>query len=74
MAALPDGGALTYEDAGPGFPSAEVVRRGMSHAGSTGLGLDIVRRIAERSGGSIEVGTSGTGARLEVTFGAPDPG
>jgi signal transduction histidine kinase len=61
---------LTVDDDGPGFPSEKVVLRGASGVGSTGLGLDIVRRAAERSGGGLTLGTSATGgARLIVTFG-----
>jgi signal transduction histidine kinase len=66
------GGVLVVEDRGPGFnaPSPEV--RGKSGAGSTGLGLDIVRRTAEASGGSMRLGrpTEG-GAAVVVEFGPP---
>ncbi len=56
-------------DEGPGLPSLDVLRRGSSVAGSTGLGLDIARRVAQRSGGTIEAGplngsTAGTRVRL----------
>ncbi len=47
---------LSVDDAGPGFPDRAVVRRGESRAGSTGLGLDIASRFAERSGGSLVAG------------------
>lgn len=62
-------GVLTVEDGGPGFdPSA--IDRGASGGRSTGLGLDIVRRIAERSGGSLRVtGSEMGGARVVVEFG-----
>ncbi|TDV55237.1 sensor histidine kinase [Actinophytocola oryzae] len=57
-----DGGAvLTVEDAGPGLPDGGVVRRGVSGAGSTGLGLDIVRRAGERTGGSVRLERSPLG-------------
>lgn len=61
---------LVIEDDGPGFPSERVILRGASGVGSTGLGLDIVRRAAERSGGGVtlEAGAAG-GARLVATFG-----
>lgn len=63
---------LTVEDGGPGFPHRAVVERGTSASGSTGLGLDIVRRTALASGGDIEVGTGPLGgARVVVRFGAP---
>jgi signal transduction histidine kinase len=55
---------LTVEDAGPGLPSVDVINRGKSSAGSTGLGLDIVRRAALGSGGSLELGRSRLGGAL----------
>jgi signal transduction histidine kinase len=55
---------LTVEDAGPGLPSVDIINRGMSNAGSTGLGLDIVRRAALASGGSLELGRSRLGGAL----------
>jgi signal transduction histidine kinase len=66
-----DGGAeLVVEDDGTGFPVGSL-RRGQSSSGSTGLGLDIVARSAERSGGGITLGSSPEGgARVSVRFGA----
>lgn len=60
---------LTVADEGPGF-DARLAERGRSSAGSTGLGLDIVRRTAEASGGSLSItaGESG-GAAVVVTLG-----
>jgi signal transduction histidine kinase len=55
---------LTVEDAGVGLPSVDVIDRGKSNAGSTGLGLDIVRRAALASGGSLELGRSRLGGAL----------
>lgn len=55
---------LTVEDAGEGLPSVDVIDRGKSNAGSTGLGLDIVRRAALASGGSLELGRSRLGGAL----------
>jgi signal transduction histidine kinase len=55
---------LTVEDAGQGLPSVDVINRGKSNAGSTGLGLDIVRRAALASGGSLELGRSRLGGAL----------
>ena len=55
---------LTVEDAGRGLPSVDIINRGKSNAGSTGLGLDIVRRAAVASGGSLELGRSRLGGAL----------
>jgi signal transduction histidine kinase len=61
---------LTVEDAGPGLPPGDIVSRGSSGAGSTGLGLDIVRRAALASGGQLELGRSRLGgALIRATFG-----
>src|SRR6185312_7904557 len=59
------GALLIVEDEGPGLPDEQVLRRGESKAGSSGLGLDIARRSAEASGGWLRVGTrtGGTGLR-----------
>lgn len=63
---------LIVEDDGVGLPAAVPRRGGSEH--STGLGLDIVRTTAERSGGSLNVGTSVSGgARVVVRFGAVIP-
>jgi signal transduction histidine kinase len=65
--------ALTVEDAGPGLPPGDIVSRGRSGAGSTGLGLDIVRRAALAAGGSMELGRSRLGgALIRVIFGRLD--
>ena len=67
------GGAwLVVADDGPGFPSGGPVRRGRSGGGSTGLGLDIARRIAEESGGALTVGSSASGGgSVMLGFGPP---
>jgi signal transduction histidine kinase len=64
---------LTVEDGGPGLPKADVVSRGSSGAGSTGLGMDIARRAANASGGSLELGRSRLGGALvRVVLGPAD--
>jgi len=74
LTARPGGGlVLTVEDGGPGFPEVlDVVRRGTSGAGSTGLGLSIVDKTATESGGGLSLGPSSYGgARVVVELGAP---
>jgi signal transduction histidine kinase len=67
------GGAwLVVADDGPGFPPGGPVRRGLSRGGSTGLGLDIARRVAESSGGAMTVGRSAAGGGC-VTLGLGPP-
>ena len=69
-----DAAALVVEDAGPGFDQASV-ERGVGGGRSTGLGLDIVRRIATRAGGSLRIDRSDLGgARITVEFGDHHPG
>lgn len=60
---------LTVEDEGPGLAAGTVVR-GDSGSQSTGLGLDIVKRAAATTGGSLTLGSAeGGGARVDVEFG-----
>ncbi len=54
---------LDVYDSGPGFTDIEPVR-GRSDRGSSGLGLDIARRCAESSGGSMTLGRSESGGAL----------
>jgi signal transduction histidine kinase len=76
LTGLPGGGArLVIADQGPGFPAqpaSGLLRRGASSAGSTGLGLDIARRAAGASGGTLVLGTApGGGAQVTVDLGPP---
>ncbi|WP_105975643.1 sensor histidine kinase [Streptomyces geranii] len=63
---------VLVSDAGPGIidPEAAMARgRGSGNAGSTGLGLDIVRRLAESTGGDVRIGSSvlgGTEVRIWI--------
>jgi signal transduction histidine kinase len=67
------GGAwLVVADDGPGFREAAPPLRGQSRGGSTGLGLDIARRIAEASGGTLTIGRSASGGGA-VTLGLGFP-
>ena len=70
-----DAGRVRFvvEDAGPGFPDEpdeDVTTRGHSGQGSSGLGLDIVRRTVEGAGGDLELTRSPTlgGALVRLTF------
>ncbi|HSJ71350.1 MAG TPA: HAMP domain-containing sensor histidine kinase [Acidimicrobiia bacterium] len=63
---------LIVSDDGPGFVDLGAAKRGTSAAGSTGLGLDIVVRTAERTGGGVRIGSSRDGgAEVTVVFGSP---
>ncbi len=61
---------LVVDDAGPGIGTpTEALRRGASGTESTGLGLDIARRVAEDSGGDLRVEPSPLGGtRIALTF------
>jgi len=63
--------SLIVSDGGDGLPSPDVFDRGSSTGESSGLGLDIVRRIAEASGGEVRIG-EGNGANIIVRFGVPE--
>ncbi|WP_454778525.1 ATP-binding protein [Georgenia muralis] len=52
---------VVVEDDGPGFVDLRLAERGRSGAGSTGLGLDVARRTAERAGGRLVLGNGATG-------------
>ena len=64
----PGGGAGCWSPTpGPDCAAgADVLRRGASGGGSTGLGLDIARRAAEQAGGGLALGRS-PGGGLAVT-------
>jgi signal transduction histidine kinase len=59
---------VVFGDGGPGFSDPEAaLRRGASGAASTGLGLDIARRLAEGTGGRIQLRRSALGgAEVDV--------
>lgn len=63
---------VIVEDAGHGIADPETALRrghGAGGRGSTGLGLDIVRRVAESTGGGVHIGRSALGgARVHVWF------
>lgn len=70
-----DSARLVVADDGPGVPKAESERifqrfqRAVEDGSDgCGLGLAIVREVAERHGGSIELATSEKGARFELTL------
>jgi signal transduction histidine kinase len=67
------GARLVVCDSGPGFSGdGEQLRRGVSGAGSSGLGLDIVRRTAQASAGAMAIDKAPDGgARITVDLGAP---
>ncbi|MFD4610873.1 HAMP domain-containing sensor histidine kinase [Streptomyces sp. NPDC088337] len=70
---------VLVSDAGPGIPDpdAAILRgRGSGNDGSTGLGLDIVRRLAESTGGDVRIGSSvlgGTEVRIWIQLDARSP-
>jgi signal transduction histidine kinase len=73
---------VVVEDDGPGIPAAvrpyvfeRFVRGRGERAGSSGLGLSIVRAVAESHGGSVTLqdGRSGTGARFVVRLPVAQP-
>ncbi|MEU6393064.1 HAMP domain-containing sensor histidine kinase [Streptomyces sp. NPDC046939] len=70
---------VLVSDAGPGIldPEAAMARgKGSGTDGSTGLGLDIVRRLAESTGGDVRIGSSvlgGTEVRIWVQLDGRGP-
>jgi signal transduction histidine kinase len=73
---IPEPPARPAGPADPGRPgpaaSGDPMARGVSGGASTGLGLDIARRVAEQSGGALRLG-SGPGARIVLYLGGPAP-
>ena len=71
----PGGGVrIVVSDGGPGFSVDDPVERGRSGGTSTGLGLDIARRLAESAGGGLSVGRSdlgGAAVTLDVAEAEP---
>lgn len=59
---------LVVEDDGPGMPAGAVLSRGVSGAGSTGLGLDIARRTARSAGGDLHIEPGESGARVVMVL------
>jgi signal transduction histidine kinase len=61
---------MEISDAGSGFGSVDGITRGVSGSGSTGLGLDIVRKTVAAGGGSLVLDDRpGGGAVVRVVFG-----
>ncbi|MEV5200493.1 HAMP domain-containing sensor histidine kinase [Streptomyces sp. NPDC053720] len=73
---------VLVSDAGPGIPDPDAALargNGGGRAGSTGLGLDIVRQMAEATGGDVRIGRSvlgGTEIRIWIQLDGrrPEPG
>jgi signal transduction histidine kinase len=61
---------VAVEDAGPGITDPQrALDRGVTSGGSSGLGLDIVRQVAEAADGSLTVGPSALGgARVAMSL------
>jgi signal transduction histidine kinase len=59
--------AVRVDDAGEGIADPDrALRRGASDRGSTGLGLDIARRVAQAGGGSVSLGQGRLGGASVV--------
>lgn len=72
VSASAGGGAeLTVVDEGEGFADAAVLSRGTSGAGSSGLGLDIARKVADGSGGSAHFDPAPGAMAVTLRLGPP---
>lgn len=59
--------AIRIDDAGPGIADPDrALRRGASDRGSTGLGLDIAKRVALQANGSVSIDRAGLGGASVV--------
>ncbi len=67
--------AVRVEDGGPGIPDPDkALQRGLSGKGSTGLGLDIVRRVAVAGKGTVNIGQGALGgASVVILLADADP-
>ncbi len=71
LSATSAGARIEVADEGPGIPD-DAETRGRSDRGSSGLGLDIARRCAEASGGSMSIDrTESGGALITMLLNAP---
>ena len=68
LQANPDGVELVVRDTGQGFP----VVTGEARPGTSGLGLQLARRLVERAGGRLELSAPGV-AGAEVRVRLPNP-
>jgi signal transduction histidine kinase len=70
--------AIFFADAGPGIADPDAaLQRGRSGRGSTGLGLDIARRVAESAGGELRIDRSALGGaqvQMWLRTGGPSAG
>jgi signal transduction histidine kinase len=61
--------AVRVDDGGAGIPNPDAaLQRGVSNKGSTGLGLDIVHKLAAGCGGSVNIGRSRFGGASVVVL------
>jgi signal transduction histidine kinase len=61
--------AIRVEDGGPGIADPDrALRRGETNHGSTGLGLDIVKRVAHAAGGAVDIARGRLGGASVVVL------